>query len=204
MINFLNLGVALKEDTIKDVLDVAIFVELNKKEIENIKNKEVKMRLYDFLNLFPENPIEFLRYNIYKSTNKTLLIKDSTTIAEIKSKDNLAGLGLFRKYKDKYGLEKLAEIFYRFKPLFLAFRTNTGLKKIINRVRKLAKKHHKPMQEDYLNAVTSKIKKGEKIDEKKLKEEVDKVNIFRKIRLLYALQYRLCRNNIPNKENKTW
>jgi hypothetical protein len=61
---------------------------------------------------------------------------------------------------------------------------------IINKIRKLAKKHHRPMKEDYLNEVTAKIKKGEMIEEKKLKTELNKVNTFRKIRLSYALKFR--------------
>ena len=64
------------------------------------------------------------------------------------------------------------------------------LKTIINRVRKLAIKYHRPMSEDYLNEITAKIKKGEIIDIDKLKSELERVNVFRKIRLAYALRYR--------------
>lgn len=190
LFNLLQTGIALKEDTIKDVLDIALYVELNEKEIRLIKNKEVKTALYEYLGLIPENPVEFLRYIIYRSTDKTLLIKNLETIEEIKSKRNLGIVKLFIKYKEDYGLERLAEIFYRFKPLFLAFRTNRQLKTIINKIRKLAVKYHKPMEEDYLNEITAKIKKGERINKKKLQDELSEVNIFRKIRLAYALKFR--------------
>jgi hypothetical protein len=102
----------------------------------------------------------------------------------------LSVLGLLTKYRDKYGLERLAEIFYRFKPLFLAFRSNKKLKMIINKIRKLAYRHHKPMPEDFLNNITAKIKQRKSIPEAKLKEELKKVNVFRKIRLAYALKFR--------------
>jgi hypothetical protein len=62
-------------------------------------------------------------------------------------------------------------------------------KHFFNRIRKLADKYHKPMPEDFLNNVTSYIKKNN-IDEKKLSEELSKVNTFRKIRLAYALKFR--------------
>jgi hypothetical protein len=190
VLDLLASGIALSEDTKKDMIDVATFVGFNEKEVSEIKNKEIRVALYDYLDMFPENPIEFLRFLIYKSTNKTLLIKDKITIEEIKTKDNLIILNLLTKYQNRHGLERLAEIFLRFKPLWLAFRTNTGIKAVINKIRKLAVQYHKPMPEDYLNEVTAKIKKGEKISRVMLISELDKVNIFRKIRLVYALKFR--------------
>jgi len=190
ILNLLESGIALKEDTKKDVIDVITYIGLGEDEIDKIRNKEVKCALYDYMDLIPKEPVEFLRFMIYKSTNKTLLIKDKTTIEEIKSKDNLYIINLLDKYQKKYGLEKFAEIFLRFKPIWLAFRTNKGLKTIINRIRKLANKYHKPMVEDYLNSVTAKIKNSIIINSEELKKELRKVNVFRKIRLAYALQFR--------------
>ena len=191
LIFLLSSGIALKEDTKRDVIDVALFVGLTEDGIALIKNKEVRVALYDYLGMIPENPIEVLRFIIYKSINKTLLIKDRATIAEIKTKDNLAALRVLEQYKAKYGLGRLAEIFYRFKPLWLAFRSNKSLKVIINKVRKLAPTNHKPMVEDYLNTITALIKSGEEIDKAKLKSELKRGNVFRKIRLAYALNFRL-------------
>jgi hypothetical protein len=191
LLNLLSSGIALAEDTKNDVIDVITFVGLKEDEINNINNKEVRIAFYDYLDILPKDPIEFLRYMIYKSTNRTLLIKDKITINEIKTKDNLGILNLINKYEVKYGLEKLAEIFYRFKPLFLAFKTNSGLNSKINRIRKLAEKYHKPMKEDYLNEVTGRIKHGYgALDIKKLNTSLNEVNIFRKIRLAYALKFR--------------
>lgn len=191
LILILESGIALKEDTIKDIVDVALFVKISEDEIANIKNKEVRVKLYDYLDILPNEPVEFLRFAIYRSINKTLLIKDRVTIAEIKTKDNLGVLRLFEKYSKEYGLEDLAAIFYRFKPLFLAFRTNAQLKTIINKIRKLAVQYHEPMQEDYLNNITAMIKKGQTISKEELNKELNKVNIFRKIRLANALNFRI-------------
>lgn len=190
LMNLLGSGIALSKDSISDVLSVATFLEISEKDIKDIKNREVKIALYDYLNIFPGDPIEFLRFAIYKTTSKTLLIKSSDLITEIRETENLGVVGLFNKYKKKHGLHKLAEIFYRFKPIFLAFKENDGLKPVINKIRKLAVKYHKPLPEDYLNTITSKIKKGDKIKKDELKKELDRVNIFRKIRLAYALKFR--------------
>ena len=190
LLRLLNSRVALKEDTIDDVVDVALFVDVNEKEIESIKNKEVRVVLYEYLNLFPENPVEFLRYAVYVATDKTLLIKSKELINEVGGGKNIKIIKLFKDYDKKCGLKRLAEIFLRFKPIFLAFRTNQELKTIINKIRKLATYYHKPMPEDYLNVVTAKIKKDEVIDINKLKSELKRVNTFRKIRLAYALKFR--------------
>lgn len=190
LLDLLGSGIALAEDTINDVVDVAIFLEFEENDIEKIKKKEVKAVLYSYLNLVPENPTEFLRYAIYKTTKKTLIIKNADLIDKIKESKDVNIARLFNQYKNKHGLEKLAEIFYRFKPIFLAFRANGRLKPTINKIRKLAVKHHKPLPEDYLNAITAKLKKYKKIDKDKLTDELERVNTFRKIRLAYALKFR--------------
>ncbi len=194
LIKFLSSGIALKEDTIKDVVDVATYVELNTEEIDNTRNKEVKAILHDYFGTFPKNPVEFLRYIVYKTTNKTLLIKNKETIEVIKERNNMDVLGLLIKYKNQHGLEKLSEIFNRFKPLFLAFKTNSKLRTTINKIRKLSIKNHKPMPIDYLNEITALIKKDD-LDIDQLKEKLKGSNTFRKIRLAYALNYRSKKTN---------
>lgn len=192
LLKILNSGIALSEDTIRCVVDIALFVKINASNLETIKNKEVKTALYDFLNIIPESPIEFLRLIIYKSTGKTLIIKSELAIAEIRDSATLKStiIKVFKDFEQTYGLEKLAEIFYRFKPIFLAFRTDKELKVIINKIRRLAEKFHKPMQKDYLNTITSLIKNNIDVDSNKFSSELSKSNIFRKIRLAYALKFR--------------
>jgi len=186
----LGSGIALADDTIQAVVEVAMFVGI--KDFDDVKNKEVRVILYDYSGLIPENPTEFLRYAIFKATSTTLLIKNEKLIKTINDSNNLNIVKIFEDYEKQFGLAKLAEIFYRFKPLFLAFRTNAKMRKLINRVRKLAKTNHKPMPEDYLNTVTEKIDKvlGGSIDKGRLRSELSKVNTFRKIRLAYALNFR--------------
>ena len=190
LLELLESGIALKEETVKDVMEIVKFVGFDKKDIDKVKNKEVKIALYEYYKTVPETPIEFLRYCIYKATDGTLLIKSRSLIAQLKETDGKKIETLFNRYEKEYGLNKLASIFYRFKPIFLAFKISKKMKTRINRLRKLAVKFHKPMKEDYLNEVTAKIKNGKRITTKELNEELDKVNVFRKIRLAYALKFR--------------
>lgn len=188
LMHLLQSGVALKEDTIKDVLEVCKLVKLTIKEVDSIRNREVKTALYLDLELVPENPVEFLRLVALLSTGKTMLIKNKTTIGTIKS-SNVNVNSLFVKYKKEYGLENLASIFLRFKPLFLAFKANSQMKAVINKIRKLAEKHHKPLQQDYFNTLTANISKGD-IDKEEFTKKLKELNTFRKIRVAYALKYR--------------
>jgi len=181
-------GIALSESTVQDVSKVAIEVGLTANEIELIKNKEVSTILFNHMNLIPHSPVEFLRLLVYKSTGKMLLIKSPEVISDLRTTICMPIPYLISKYKEQYGLEPLASIFYRYKPLFLALRTNgTAVRKYINKIRKLAKKHHKPMKPDYLNDLTRSLKFGVSTE---LNEELKKVNIYRKIRLAYALKFR--------------
>lgn len=184
-------GMALKEETVKLVMDVAIYLQFGYNEINLIKNKEIKATLYDYLHLIPREPVEFLRYLLFKTTGSTLIIKNPGTIQKIKEYKGYDIIKILQQYKKDNGLEKLAEVFFRFKPLWLAFRSNNNIKPYINRIRKLADTNHKPLPEDYLNSITKRIKTGQKLSNKILNKELSNVNIFRKIRVANAIKYRM-------------
>ncbi len=152
-LGILQSGIALEQETLQNVFTL-LFDELNYKFTgkENIKNKEAIIQLADLYNIYPENPVEFLRYTIYKSTGNTLLIKNPKVVNEIKS-SNYNPAVIF----NLYGVEKLASIFNRFKPLFLAFKSKCP--KTINKISKLSKTLHSPFVSNPLNEVTSKILK---------------------------------------------
>ena len=190
LMNILKSGIALKEETIDDIIIIANNVDVELDDINLIKNKEVRLRMFDKFNIIPDIPVEILRLLVFRCTEKTLLIKDKDTIDSIKNK-------IMQSKGDEYieilenKSQKLSEIFYRYKPIFLAFRSNRKLRPYINKIRKLACDNHKPMEDDYLNKITSMLKNGEEINIDRLITELSNVNIFRKNRLAYALRYRL-------------
>lgn len=190
LLKFLQAGIALKDSTIKDVLDVATFVGVTEAESQEVKNKEVRIALYDYFNYVPSNNLEFLRYMVYKITGMTQIVKSPATIATIKDKFNISHEGMLVKYVGSYGEAELARIFYRYKPVFLAFRKTSNAKKLVNGIRRSAVINHHPMREGLLNSLTAKIKSGEKISVPELTKDLNEVNTFRKARLAYALKYR--------------
>ena len=178
-------GIALSETVLNDIMTLVKNYNFDKKLFKTIKNKELKSLLNDYYNIVPTQPIEYLRYVISKLTNTSLLIKNTDLIEKIKESNG--------KLLDMLLLDapdNLAEIFYRFKPLFLAMKTISENKTFFNRLRKNAKKMHKPMPIDYLNNVTNFINR-DALYFNTFVTEVNKVNIFRKIRLAYSLKMRM-------------
>lgn len=214
LLDLLRTGAALSEQTVKDCLAVASMVNLTRDEIEQVRNREVKIGLYDAYNLTPSDPVEFLRYVIYRLTGDTLLIKNAAAVAAIKESVTSTNVWpLFHIYSNEYSLNRLGEIFLRFKPLFLAMRAAPQMRPVINKIRRAAERNHKPMPEDYLNGVTAAIQRPGLVvfdnlgfgkhhktiggfDFDRLARELDNpnVNIFRKIRLANALSVRADRS----------
>lgn len=145
----LQSGIALKEETIDELISILVDeLDYTFTGEENLKNKEGIVKIADLYNVYPQNPVEFFRYVIYRATDTTLLIKNDALILAIKNSSYNPTV-LFKEF----GLEKLAEIFNRFKPLFLAFKEKSP--KTINKISKLSKTFHQPLVSNPLNDVTN-------------------------------------------------
>lgn len=94
-------------------------------------------------------PVEMLRYLVYKAYHSTLLIKSPEVIKQIKRSSVVLTLT-----DDE--IKKMSTIFYRFKPLFLAFKANLSHKNqhVVNKIRRLAVKNHKPMTIGVFESIT--------------------------------------------------
>ena len=124
---------------------------------KDIQSFELKCIYYDETGRVPSQNIDFLRYMVYKTTGRPMLIKDRTTIEIIKrANPDYKLIGLWQKCD----VNSMAEIFYRYKPLFLAFKhigtlrgwhehtaSNPNMAHVINRIRRAAVEHHKPLDE---------------------------------------------------------
>ena len=178
-----NSGIALKQETIEDCLSLAkeFNISLN---YTSIRNKEVLMHLYKELDTLPTKPEEMVRFLVFLYTGKTLLIKDKKTIAIIK--ENPKQISELIKI---FGIEKLSEVFYRFKQLFLAMKKNN--ESVINTLRRLAVKNHKPYQSSYFEQILS-----GKSDLSKLEENLKHLNNFKKVLLLQTINIRKTDVNI--------
>lgn len=200
LMTLLTSGIALSKDTIENIMILSEYIPQEK--IQEIKNREIKIRLYDKYNTVPCNNVEFIRYLIYKTTGETLVIRNKELIQKIKYSDKLIAFNLFCEYLRVSNENKLAEIFLRYKDLILAYKVDNptndwqrNLNKIINKISKLSKKYHKPLNINLIDKITQ-----DNIIYPQLKntliKELDNATIFREVSILNILNYRA--NNYSN------
>jgi len=167
--NMLYSGIALSQDTIEKILTV---LEGNF-EIDRIKNKEAMCVICVKNEIYPKNAEDIVRVLVYKATEKTLLIKDKETLKKIFGSNTIIPIEL---------AEKLSEVFYRFKYIFISFKHNPLNKRTVNKIRKLAKKNHKPFVPTFWSNILLEQKDFSEIEKK-----VEELNNFKKISILNTI-----------------
>ena len=149
-LGILQSGAALKDETINDIIGLLDELGYQFTGKEGIRNKEAMVKIAELFNVYPDGPVEYLRFILYRTTGEALLIKSPEVIQAVE--DSKFNPSMMFKV---YGLERLAEIFNRFKPIFLGFKNKCP--KTINKISRLSKYHHKPMVENPLNHVTHRL-----------------------------------------------
>ena len=203
--DMLTSGIAMKQATIETIVDYVVeYVTVNdllttgEFDIDDIANREAMTLLCDELGIAPNKKFDLFRYIMYKTTGSTLIIKNKPTInAIIRSNTQFD----FNTLSDKQ-LIGLASIFYRFKPLFLAFKKtcNTGAyystpvtsrnAHVINKIRRMAPKYHTPLAESVMATML-----GKAHDSTVITETAAQMNTFQIIRLMNTIIERLNRTD---------
>ena len=168
-------GIALNENTLRMILELITDVD-----VEKVKNKEAMMSLHKKFGTVPKDNVEFVRFLVFLATNKTLLIKDKATLAALTTSDIY-----LPKLVEDFGIEKLAEVFFRFKPIFLSLGKVKGNKVVVNRLRRLADKYHKPMKVGFFENILalSSLPAG-------LQERLKECSNYKKVTLLQTILIR--------------
>lgn len=108
---------------------------------EEVKSKELMIMMCAERGIKPSEPETLFRYLVYCATKETLIIKNKNLIGIIK-RAACNNIELINSLTEDE-MKALASIFYRYKPLFLAFKTPETAS-VINKIRRLAVKYHKP------------------------------------------------------------
>lgn len=155
-LNVLISGIPLKSDTISALGNyIYSYVQDHKIDftdtIDLIKNREAQTFLCDVLSITPTDKFALLRYIYYKVTGETMIVKDSNILRRV-----TWGNKFDMNYLSEKQLEGLASIFYRYKPIFLGLKKYDKNKYIINRLRRMAKALHQPMEGGFWETILSK------------------------------------------------
>ena len=203
--DMLTSGIAMKQATIETIVDYVVeyvtendLLTTGEFDIDDIANREALALLCDELGIAPNKKFDLFRYIMYKTTGSTLIIKNKPTInAIIRSNTQFD----FNTLSDRQ-LIGLASIFYRFKPLFLAFKkTCTGgayystpitsrNAHVINKIRRMAPKYHTPLAESVMATML-----GKAHDSTVIAETAAQMNTFQIVRLMNTIIERLNRTD---------
>ena len=174
-------GIALDSQTV-DIL-CSYIIDCGKcTNVDNIKNKEAQAYIASKLNIYPTSAEDFFRCLVFQATSKSMIIKNAETTNYIKYGNTVD----FSVFSDDQ-LIKLSQIFYRYKPLFLAFKRQQKINTTpINKIRRFAEVYHKPMVEGFWESILHKIYHTHTI-----LHEVSKLdNNYKIVKLLQAIKER--------------
>ena len=203
--DMLTSGIAMKQATIETIVDYVVeyvtendLLTTGEFDIDDIANREALTLLCDELGIAPNKKFDLFRYIMYKTTGSTLIIKNKPTInAIIRSNTQFD----FNTLSDRQ-LIGLASIFYRFKPLSLAFKKtctegayySTPITSrnahVINKIRRMAPKYHTPLAESVMATML-----GKAHDSTVIVETAAQMNTFQIIRLMNTIIERLNRTD---------
>lgn len=152
---YLSNIISPKAEDMADIKTLIQFVSINPNQV---KSFEIKILIYDTLGIIPNDPVDFIRYAVYKSTGKPVIVKNKETFSAIKhSKINFSRWFIMSNIP----LEKFAEVFYRYKMLFLAIKqADNKSSATINKIRRLAKHYHIPAEKNTIQNVSLLCKEG--------------------------------------------
>lgn len=130
--------VALKESTIEAAFNI---LQTHEVDITKVQNRDSKTYILVNHGITPFDPLDILRCAVYDVTGELTLIKNKTMYSKIEEGQ---GKRIIRWLKGNE--ERLASIFNRSKPIFMSMKTHQEARPYVNRISKLSKKHHTPME----------------------------------------------------------
>ena len=211
-VKMLQSGIALESGTLDVLIEYITEGKRYEKyalDIDTVKNKEANIMLMDITGLYGNSAFNMLRYFVYKATGKAMLIKDKATLETIKQNATKVD---FTKLNENQ-LHILASVFYRFKPIFLAFKSTASVPSsmateafkraaaklgvgadnetnasVINRIRRMAVKDHKPFKAGFWETILTEVKPLNEVAEHL---EKDNVNNYKKVTVMQAILTKL-------------
>ena len=160
-------------------------------DFNKIASRSLKYALFDTFDKVPSNATELLTYIAYKINGIPMLVQDKSTLLKFEANALTAGKYI-KKFADLYGFISLAKDFNRYKDIFIRIKIGAKdreISKMINKISKLSKKHHRPVKTPLYLTLTEKIEHSQ-ISLKQFKEVLNELDLMYIIKIANALSLR--------------
>ena len=187
----LSSNIALSKETVNYCCTTMNFFKNHFQEqdcvklIDELSNKEAKVILYTMWGLTPTDKFELLRYIAYKQLGSAMIVQSDDTFVQIKYAIKKFDFTTLNEQQ----IIALSSIFLRYKKFFLAFK-NEKNSPIINKMRRLAKKYHTPIEPGFWETILSKRPPIEEII-----KHANEVSIFKLLTIITACRAHLFRKD---------
>lgn len=184
-------GIALKQSTMDPVcnyvIDYSKVFGVNV-DLDSVTNKEALVYLCRNLGVRPRNEFNLIRYILYVTTGKSLVVSNKATIDEIKSSVHCFDFSTLTHSE----IEALSKIFYRYKDLILAFKHNSYIRKkgsnhVINMIRRRAVVNHKPLKVGLFERILNSSSYGN-VNLVEVENKAEELTNFKIITLMQAIK----------------
>jgi hypothetical protein len=202
--DYVNKGIGLDAYTLnhlKNIFD--LFYEYNLISQDYMtNNRQLNTYIDKKLNRLPNEPEDMLRYIVYGLTKESQIVKSKRFLRRIINvlSTRVDMTNDVIKWIRHIPERRWAEIFYRYKTIFLTIKQHVPqLKSDINKIRKLAYKYHKPIKprivDDLFTFVRNTTVTFDVID-----KEVRDTSIFKLIKIHNAarIRYHILKNNLKD------
>lgn len=193
-----NSGIALSNEVVDFIVDV--FAQCHpegcqEEDIIGFTNKELRAKLFAAYNIIPLDAFDILRYIATKSLGNAMIIQNKESIKKIKAAQKDANKRFDFSKLDEKRMIALSSIFLRFKNWILAFKDKSiENNHAINKLRRLAKTHHKPITIGFWEDVLAK-----KPNLDVVVANLSTLSIWKRIKIMQA-----CKEHIAQPEYKSY
>lgn len=170
------------------IKDVEPFIEMIRAynityNISEIKNNELRVRLFNIKKDVFTNGDDAVRYIVYNATNEMLVIKNKAQIAAVKAST------ISEKFLNDHRTV-LSEVFNRFKPIILALKNKSNAT-VINKIARMSKLNHKPVYEGFnKRALSEGIKAIAGNTFEKFTNGISRLTVRDKFKILNLIEYK--------------
>ncbi len=181
--SMLSGGMALKQDT-QDYLMAIVRRFMDKFSLDEVRNKEFKIRMIDELGFVPTSATDLVRYIVFKKTGLPMVVHSHRSVgAFMRNPSGFDATRVVKSFVEKFGVESIAKQFNRHRNFWVAMKKDGAeIATIINKARRLSNTLNKPAKIGVLDRIGDKS-----VTLAEVKAELPKVTLFKKVSLANSM-----------------